>query len=106
MPLTNSVWSYSLNRQQRPLATHTGPAAATSRSTSAYIWRTASRNTASMSAQILQPPRAVAELVRLGPHAVEHAQPQVGDRRLLRVLHVPAALDRAAALTEQERRQV
>ncbi len=28
------VWPYSLNRQQRPLATHTGPAAATSRSTS------------------------------------------------------------------------
>src|SRR3954467_14575328 len=35
-PLRNRVWPYSLNRQQRPLATHTGPAAATSRSASWY----------------------------------------------------------------------
>src|SRR5579875_248321 len=36
------MWPYSLKRQQRPLATHTGPAAATAASTSWYnssTWR-------------------------------------------------------------------
>ena len=41
--LRNRVWPYSLKRQQRPLATQTGPAAATSRSTSAYSRSTAWR---------------------------------------------------------------
>src|SRR5262249_8907167 len=42
--LMNRVWPYSLNRQQRPLATHTGPAAATSRSASASSSRTLRRS--------------------------------------------------------------
>src|SRR5262249_48961341 len=58
-----------------------------------------------VSTQLRQLARAVAALVGLDAHAVEHAQPQVVQRRVAAILEVPARLD-AAALAQQQDRQV
>src|SRR5262245_59658860 len=60
----------------------------------------------SLPVQSFQTAGAVAELLHLDTHAVEHGYPQVVERRVVRVADVPAGLDRATAVAGKQDRQV